>query len=304
MMIGALLLGVALGCGGSQVVKVAPAPSITMLDPGAEPRQQLRYVLTARAPERMEMTSKLRMKSAITNTVLETQHRNVDFPSETEVGRIEVTSLTPGGDAVVSFEVEDVSVLDDVVDPAVRSAALAAAGSTKGLRASWRMTPSGLISNVVVEARNASSSLRELLPSITESLHAAAVVFPDEAIGIGARWQVISQQVSGTVTWNRTVTYQLKALTDSMATIDAQMVMHAPSQALSVEPNSTTRLTSGTSNATAEVVIPLRGLVPTLTNQGTTELNFSIASSHLRIISTVQMETLSSVKPVAGTATP
>jgi hypothetical protein len=288
----ALLLVTAFACGGSQngahVAK--PEPSITVVDAGAEPRQQIRYELTAHAPERVEMNFKLRINTAFTNTALETGHRSVDLPTVRNVARSEVSALTPAGDAVVTFGLEEATVLDDVVDPAIRKLVVAEVVSMKGWRASWRMTPSGRISDITFDVPNASSSARNYYSTIADSINETAVVFPDTAIGIGATWQVTSQESFFGVQWNRTVTYRLKALADSTAAIDAHMVMHAPSQTLSIEPNATTKLTSGTSNTTAELIVPLHRLMATATAQGTSETNLSIVRRHLRITSTIQTE--------------
>jgi len=66
----------------------------------------------------------------------------------------------------------------------------------------------------------------------------------------------------------------------------------AGSQALSVEPNATTTVTSGTATMVADLNVPLRGLVPIATAQGSSEVNLSSVQRHLRITSTVRTETL------------
>ena len=295
-----LLLVMAVGC-GSQAPHVAkPEPSITVVDVGAEPLRGLRYELKPDATERMELTVKIRMNTAFTNTVLETGHRSADFPTIKHVALIKVVSVGADGVATVSSDVENITVLDDVVDPALRTRVEAEVTPLDGSRVSWRMAPSGQISDVAVEAPNATPSARARLSTFADSVRETAVVFPAAAIGIGATWEMTSEQSLAGVTWTRAVTYRLRALTDSSATIDARIVMRAPAQALSVEPNATTKLTSGTSNANRELIVPLRGLVATGTGRSMSQMNLSIVRGRLRITSTVQTETLSSVKPVVG----
>jgi Family of unknown function (DUF6263) len=157
------------------------------------------------------------------------------------------------------------------------------------------MAPSGVISNIVVGTEH--SHPRKRLANVVESIRDASVVFPDVEIGVGATWRVTSQQTYSGVTWDRTIKYTLKAVSGGAATVVADITMRAGSQALSVEPNATTRLNSATGNATTELIIPLHGLVPTGMTQGTSEANFSIVRGHLRITSTVQSESSSSIKP-------
>lgn len=94
--------------------------------------------------------------------------------------------------------------------------------------------------------------------------------------------------------WQRSVKYRLRSLDDSTATVLAEVTMSAGSQALSVEPNATTRVTSGT--VVEELTVPLRALVPSGTARGTTEVNFSIVKGHARITSTVRAETTVAVQ--------
>jgi hypothetical protein len=129
-------------CAGTPRVVEAPA-TVTVLEAGAEPRQRVRYELAAHVPERRELTIKSRLSLKFVNTVLENGQRDVDAPTMTVVDRLEVTGFTPTGDALVAGEVVDASVGDDVVDPAIRSRAVASIAALKGRREVWRMAPSG-----------------------------------------------------------------------------------------------------------------------------------------------------------------
>jgi hypothetical protein len=73
---------------------------------------------------------------------------------------------------------------------------------------------------------------------------------------------------------------------------------------LSVEPNAVTRVTSGRVDETAELIIPLRGLAPTVTSQTTSELDLSIVRGHLRITTSVQTESWSSSRPAGAAGNP
>ena len=277
---------------GSNTPHVATPAMITVLDPGAEPRQVLRYEPTLHVPERAEMTLKTRVTNRFTNTVLETGQRSIDNPSIRLVQRFDAVETTPTGETVMRFEIEDATVLDDVVDPALRALAAARSAKMKGLRGSWHLAPSGKATELVLQTPDAEH--RSDLSPMRES----SVVFPDVPVGIGATWQVTSHESIGGVTWDRKATYRLRGLADSTASIDADIAMHASSQALSTEPNATTTLTSATMNIAAQLTIPLHKLVTTSSAQGTSESNFSIVRGHLRITSTMQIEMLSSVNPI------
>jgi len=133
--VGVLLVAVTVACGGSQHAhRATPEESIVLVDAGAEPRQQFRYDLTAHVPERSEVSLKLRTNAAFTNTVLETGHRSVDFPTVRIVIRREVSALAPDSAAEMTSVIEDVTVLDDVVDPTVRTRVEHEAGTVEPRR--------------------------------------------------------------------------------------------------------------------------------------------------------------------------
>lgn len=289
-------------CGGNHhPSRVLAEPTIKVLDAGAEPREHLRYDFRAHSPERMELTFKLRVNSAYTNTVLETGHRSADFPTIKATARVEVSALNADGTATVSSIVDEVAVVDDFVDPAIHAIVDVEVKAMKGSQSSWRISPSGRISHATASAPNASAEVRAHLANVADTMRENAVIFPEQVVGVGASWQVTSQYLLFGVAWERTTTYSLKALSDTSATVEEQTSMRADSQALRVEPRATTRLTSASSNATAELVVRRHNLVASATSHGTSEMNLLIVRGNLRLVSSVQTEAISSVRPIPET---
>ena len=107
-----LLLVVA--CGGSQHRE----PSQLVVGAGSEPRVLLRQTPALHAPEWVALTFKMRVSGAMTNTTLDTSRGLVDFPSIVSRERVEAIGTAADGSTIVAADIEDVSVLDDVVDPA------------------------------------------------------------------------------------------------------------------------------------------------------------------------------------------
>lgn len=126
---------------GTRVVK--PTPTIVVLEPGAEPRQRLRYDPAPGLTEEVETSTKVRIANTFTTTTLETGQRNADFPTSIIRGRLHVSGRSPEGHALVSFAVEDVRTLEDVVDPRMRQMVDAQAHQFKNARSTWRLLPSG-----------------------------------------------------------------------------------------------------------------------------------------------------------------
>ena len=293
-----LLPLLALACGGT-AKPAAPAapPSIVVLDAGAEPRQVVRLQLTAGTTERLEVTLKLRRTMQFTGTTLQTGKQLIDLPSITYVVRSEVTEVTADGTAVISAMLDDVTVLDDDVDPALRRQVDASVRACKGARMSWRVAPSGRLSDVAFERPGASRETQARLDSLAEALH-GGVTFPDAPIGAGARWQTTEPHQAGGVRWQRAATYRLQELSPTTATVEAESRAVAGAQVLDVEPDASVRLTSATSSGSAEWSAPLQGLAATGTLRATSEASLSIVRGRARVTAVMHTEALASMRAI------
>jgi len=279
----ALLAGVALllgACGGASrsANEPAPAPSLVLVTNGAEPRQVLRFAPPLHVPETYELTVKTRINNTFTNTVLETGHKDLDLPTTKFTIRAEATGATAAGEIDVRLETLDAGVLDDVIDPRVKAMTARQVASLKGKRTSVRAKPSG-------EGTGFDSSA----PSIRWPL------FPDAPVGVGAEWRVVSSTTIDRIHWRIAATYRLRELDEARAVLDCDADMKADGQALSVEPNATTTLKSGSGHATATITVPLHGMVIDNETHTTTETNLLIVQGHLRITATVLTDTISTV---------
>ncbi|MGE0550200.1 MAG: hypothetical protein AB7O24_10115 [Kofleriaceae bacterium] len=296
-----LVLVVLVACGGGRDVALVARPQavISIVEPGAEPRKELRYELTTHDRERFEMEIKLGMSAAFTNTVREEGQRSADVPTLRLTGYLQVTSVSPSGEAAISSVVDDVAVLNDSIDPTLRSRTQAETAALKGLRTSWRMDPLGRTSEIAVETPHASRHMSDRLSSFVDSIRPDSVVFPEQEVGVGATWQVVSKITWSKVIWTRTVKYRLTAMTDTSVTVFTEMVTRASSQALSVEPNASTVLRSGTANMTGDLLLRRHAVMGTGRAQGSTEMNFQIVRDHVRTTSTVRSEIVMRTKSVA-----
>jgi hypothetical protein len=293
-----VLVALATACSSSAGHIAQPAPTIVVLEAGAEPRQRLRYEPAPGLTGEVETSTKIRIESTFTNTTLDTGHRNADFPTSIIRGRLQVTGRSPEGNALVSFTVEDVRTLEDVVDPRMRKLVEAQAHWFEKARWTWRLLPTGEVRDVHVEMPNAPESARDRSSALSDPFDEMFVRFPEADIGVGAVWQVESQRRMSGVTWKNKATYTLRELTDDQAIVDVSVALRAPSQDLRVEPNATMTLKSGDGTATGQAYVPRRGLVTSGSFQTTTEANFLIVRRRLRISSTVRTETISAVKRI------
>lgn len=289
------MLLVLAACGGGVAALTPMAPVVDVSGAGSHPRRVVTIGLTSGTVEWVELDSKLRVDAAITDTTLDTHRRAIDFPTIRNRVRLEVMNADAGG-GVVAFEVESSEVLDDVVDGRVRAAVSAELGASKGLRGTYRVARDGTVSDVVLAA-GPDRRAPELRQRWTTALQDSGAVFPAQPIGVGAVWRVRSRvKIEGTL-WHRVVTYTLRDLDARRATVRVVAEMHAPSQALRVEPTATSQLSSGKASTTGEIDVPLTAVARALRLTGTMELNVLVTQRRLRISSSVRNETWLTSRP-------
>ena len=170
----------ACACGGATGQVASPKATPLLTEAGALPRQRLRYQPVPGRAEPVELSMKLRIGSTVTHTVLETEHRDVDFPAVTLIGRIEASALNASGEVTFTLHVEDVEVLDDAVNPNVRRKTAEQASTLKGSRTTWHMSPTGHTSDWTSDA----GSLEGVKSELRDVLLDAFVIFPEQEVGI------------------------------------------------------------------------------------------------------------------------
>lgn len=201
---------IACACGGSQRPG-ATEPELVVLEPGAEPRQQLRYAPLPGTSQRVEIDVKVRLDSTFTNTVLEQGHTAADSPTVRSTLRLTSQPVQGERDVEVRFVTEDVTVLDDTTDPRLRKRVEAVASGAKGARGSWRVSPSGRITAVdVAVSPDTSATMRRQLATLRETIETSSLPYPDVPIGIGARWRATQSQRRANATWTTSATYTLR----------------------------------------------------------------------------------------------
>lgn len=271
-----VVLVVLVACGGAQAP--APAKPIEILEPGAEPREILRLQPQLGVREAVDVTMKLRSSSAYTTTTLENGRSTLDYPSVVTTEEAVGSAASADSPVAVAAVITANRVLDDVVDPRMKAIAEAQAKKLRGVTISWQVEPTGRSSRI-------QTSLRNYVPGLLDSW-ALVPAFPEGPVGVGARWSQQLDVTLGGIHWTQTRTFTLTARDETTASLTIDINAHADSQALRTEPNSSIRLTSGTVHASADIRVPLHGLLWVGDSHASTELNLRIVRGHLRITTT------------------
>jgi hypothetical protein len=228
----------------SSDLAVAPAPSassaapstappeqagetkITLLEPGKEPRQKLRFRFTTR-PETMVMDLKTRVRvSAAEQSVPE-----ISLPTLRTVLRLVPQKVSPEGDLAYEGQVKRTEMLGDSKLPSdAKSELKQQLDQLVGLRVHSVVTARGSVKDLSVDLPpKTTPQLAQTVESIRESLRNLTAPFPEEAVGPGARWQVDTVATTPVRLLQKTV-FTLVSVTPKAAELEAKIEQSAPRQ--------------------------------------------------------------------------
>ena len=190
------------------------APEVRLLDAGGGERRVLSYspadpaAIGGRREGRdgVEVSYSRRSSASVAGA----EPTRDDTPTQ----RLSVRTVTePGVDGAVR---STMTVQGFDSDDELRSRQFATAD---GFVVNWVRSAAGVVSETTLEApERATDAARAGVEVTVSELAAAAVVFPADAVGVGARWQV-TRTVGDAVARTRVDTYRLTALDGRTATV-------------------------------------------------------------------------------------
>lgn len=196
----------------AQTTDAESSVQIEILNPGAEPRQTLRF------------QPKLQTKqlTTITQTVGASTD---DFEPQTQspkpgiIMKVEttVTKIEPNGNIHYQFQYTDVRWIHDVLEQLKPQLAKA-----KNVMGEVAIDSRGqMISVEYVTPVGADDSLQQLTDEMVEAASEPSMIFPETAVGVGAKWQIVSvPKAFGSGFLPMITTYELASLQDGRATLN------------------------------------------------------------------------------------
>lgn len=163
--------------------------TVTVEDPGAEPRRQLRLQAEVGAvdavTQRQEMAIEVRAGGQVQSAPTSVTEMDVSY----EIEDVTDERIT----AVGTYD--DVRVLDEPgTDPATNAQVRELLEAFRGATATTSYAPNGVVLSAEIDGLDlpgtAGPMVEQLASSLTDSVESLSVPFPDEAVGAGARWRV------------------------------------------------------------------------------------------------------------------
>lgn len=241
---------------------VAAAGSVKLLNAGAEPRTVLQLHPKAGDQQKLGLTLKMAMEMQVGDM----QNQAVKLPAFKMPMDVTVKTVSPEGDITYETVMGEPSVAEEGGGPAA-DAIKNSLASLKGLTGTGLISSRGILKNSDVKAvPGADPNLKQAIDQMKESLSQMATPFPEEAVGLGAKWEVSKPIKSQGMTLNQTTTYELLSVDGDHITAKSAFVQNASNQKIQspAMPGMKIDLTKMTGRGTGELQLDLAQLLPSM----------------------------------------
>ncbi len=273
------------------------APVVKLVDPGAEPRQPLRYAFSKK-PETIQMD----MRMAMALTMGDVARPKTTMPTIRIRSEIKPVSVDKDGTLTATVETKSVDVLSDAPLPKeIQDKLKKEMSGIVGLKGRTVVTSRGEAKEASIDVpKDAPPQAKKIVESLKDSLRDLSLPFPAEPVGKNAKWEVKSV-VATQLTTAQTTTYVIKELSGKALGLDVTLVQEAPPQKLETPPGlpagATIHVDSHKANGAGSVKIALDRLTPTSTMKlsARSQTTVTLGSEKQSAVSELEMDL--AVKP-------
>jgi len=218
------------GAGATGRDQAAPPPApgearVELLASGADPRRPLRYQLKAGVSLDFVMVMRMNMQMTLNGTVAPVP----EMPAMTMNMKLEVGEVTAAG-ARWSARVTSTEVAQGG-NPSVVQAMSTAIAAMKGLSFKGTISPTGRMSDVQIEVpAGVPPQAAQMMDSMKQQMNQMAVPFPDEAVGVGAKWRVTQKLTANNVALTSVMENRLDSFEGQQAKVTVSLTQKAEKQ--------------------------------------------------------------------------
>nr|PZN66052.1 MAG: hypothetical protein DIU62_08095 [Pseudomonadota bacterium] len=248
----------------------APAQTtLQLLEPGAAPRQAIRYRFNAGHAEQAALDLNVQMAMSLAGQVLPLGA----VPPIRMIMAMRTAEVAADGSARIEFELLSAEAAGDDAQAAQMNQALSE--STRGLSGWYRVDARGQVSDSEVKAPD-DGSASAVLQDLEQSMQQMAAPFPEEAVGPGARWRVTQHVTNSNMQMTQTAEYTLRSRAGNRIELDVKMVDASLDAVAGLPPGA--RLDSVKMEGGGTSSIQLDRLVPTGSVEANLQLGLSITA--------------------------
>jgi hypothetical protein len=270
------------------------SPQVELLNPGAEPRQQLRLKPAINVKETTVMTVKMDLG-------ISTPERSfppAKIPTAVMTFETEVTKIDSNGDIHYQFAYTNADMTGDTgnTPPAALEAMRSALKNIIGVKGSFIADDRGFYKggNFILP-EGGDNNLKQMLQQMSKSLEQLSSPLPAEAVGKGAQWRVVSQPNFMGMNLKNVATYELTDLDSDKVSLNITIEQQANSQNVispQLPAGATATLKSLAARGQGQVTMQLGKLLPlrsTSSINSNSEMSVKVASSSQEVTIKTQM---------------
>lgn len=254
-------------------------PQIHIEDAGSGTKKALRYRYQVGYTAIARMDMKMSMKMQIGSGPEEA----VEMPTIGMKKKIHAQEVLSNGNLKYEFAIDAIDVGKDVALP--ESAINQLHGVFQGLvgtKGQVEVTSRGIMQKAEFQMPdNAHPLVTQMIDSLQQQIHQMSVPFPEEPVGVGARWTVTTQDEMGGISSTNIYHYTLEQMENDVVTMKLSAKQKAEPQNIknpALPHGTTVKLTKLQSSESGHVVINLAQLVPQGEISATSTMNMHIQS--------------------------
>lgn len=181
-----------------------------MLDPGGEPRTALRYGFEAGRTERLKLVN----GTTITVDVAGRKAAAPQMPDLEVFASLKTLSVSADGSAKRELLIERAELAPGTkIDEAVRAELARALKGIENLKGRDSIDPRGRLKAIELDATGlAEQNVGQLMDQMQQSFAQLGAPFPEEPVGVGARWTVTNEVAQQGMRLRQVATYELVEL--------------------------------------------------------------------------------------------
>jgi hypothetical protein len=243
----------------------ADAPTVTVLDAGKGPQKQLRF--TAR--KGLKKTCVIRLTMGMSMDLGNGSPVTQGMPTIEMTFDIKVTDVTADGDIAYDLVFKRPRVIATPgVSKAVVSAMSGVVKAFEGITGHSTMSNRGIVKDLELEIPDAvSPQVRQMMDSMKQSFSQLSAPMPEEAVGVGAKWETKTKLAMNGPVIDQTATTTIVALAGNKATLDVKLVQTGKPQKFTAN-GITADLVSYGATGGGKSVLDVGALLPTKAEMG------------------------------------
>lgn len=270
---------------------------IKLINAGAEPRKLLR--LHPKPGDKQSVT--MTVKMAMTTKMGDTPIPQIKLPAMNFVMDSSVKDVSAEGDVSYDLEISEATVTDDPeVMQAAADAMKASLAQIKGMGASGVVSSAGVMKSLEFKAPSASDpQAGQTVDQMKEAFTRIMAPLPDDAVGVGAKWEVRTPVKSQGLVIDQTATYEIVSIEGDRVTTKCTVAQRASNQKIqnAMMPGMNLDLVKMTGSGMGTVTGDLSQLLsPKATMNEHTDMTMGMAVAGKQQTITMQMDVNTSIQ--------